>query len=359
MSQTPPPLPAPPPPLLPVLARPWALLPKLWAAMFAEERLLIGIIVVAVLACLATGTGFSFDPVTGYQGLFMANMGGVIVLSRLIFLWRRWRPSPNAWFQGINFEAEFGLVRATIFLIAYLTIYSNLKARIPAFNDNVWDEQLANFERAIMGGFDLVAWARGAQQWPDFIMLLDETYHHGYIFMAWLMMVLYLNHGPRHVRFLVTSMGVLYLAGVVLTAIWPTRGPCFIERDAYTWMREQDTSSWGSQQFLLKALNRTENALAKGTWLEAKAFTGIAALPSLHVGHCVLLIIFAAMYAPRMNIVLVPITAITWVATIVFGWHYLMDGVVAIPMVFGSVWVARKLVFGAEPWTRYDPPPAG
>ena len=117
------------------------------------------------------------------------------------------------------------------------------------------------------------------------------------------------------------------------------------------------TSSWGSQQFLLRAFDRTEEAVLNGQWLEAKAFTGIAALPSLHVGHCVLLIIFAALYSPKMNFVLVPITLITWTATLAFGWHYLLDGIVAIPMVFASVWVSQRLVFGDEPWTRYDAPP--
>lgn len=357
MSNTPPPLPAPNPPLLPILIRPWQWLPKLWQGMYREEKTLLWVILIGAAACLATGTGFSTDPVSGYEGLFLTNMGGVIILSRLIFLWRRWRPSPSAWFQGVSFEAEVGLVRATVFLIAYLSLYSNIKARIPAFNPYIWDDQLYAFENAILG-FDLVAKARELQAYPEVVELLDDTYHHGYVFMAWLMMVLFLNHGPRHVRHLVTSMGVLYLSGVTMTAIWPTRGPCFEQRDQYTWLKDMKTSSWGSQQFLLKAFDRTEEAVLSGQWLDAKAFTGIAALPSLHVGHCVLLIIFAALYSPKMNLVLVPITLITWTATLAFGWHYLLDGVVAIPLVFASVWVSKRLVFGTEPWTRYDAPPA-
>jgi hypothetical protein len=71
-----------------------------------------------------------------------------------------------------------------------------------------------------------------------------------------------------------------------------------------------------------------------------------------------LLVAFAHTYAPRLNWLLVPILLGTWLATLAFGWHYLTDGLVAIPLVAVSMALSRRIVFGKEPFTLLDPPPA-
>jgi hypothetical protein len=54
--------------------------------------------------------------------------------------------------------------------------------------------------------------------------------------------------------------------------------------------------------------------------------------------------------------VYVPITLVTWVATIVFGWHYLADGLVSVVLV-PLCYAAAGRIIGVEPAARASEEP--
>lgn len=324
--------------------------------LYPEERWLLAVTTFVAIVCMSTGTDFTVNrTITGYRGLFFLNLITILAVARVVLWWRRRHPNPRAWYNLITLDAEIFLMRATAFLMAYIAVYTNIKSRIPILNPAVHDWGLRTFEMKLLGGFDYVAAARGIQAWPRVAHALDKVYHHDYLFMTVMTLVLFLNNGPRHVRHLLTSMGILYLGGVTITVLWPTWGPCFFERGAYLWMEKLDLEAWHSQEMLLRYYKVAVDAGQLATPMKANAFTGIAAFPSLHVGHCMLLVAFARVYAPRLNLLLVPILLLTWLATIVFGWHYISDGIAAIPLVMGSMWLSQRLIFGKEPPPMLDP----
>jgi hypothetical protein len=324
------------------------------ARLLPEERLLLAVIAVAVSACLATGTGFTVQRVLdGYDNLFALNLVFILVASRVVLSRRASRPS-SGYYQLIDLGAEISILRAMGFVLAYITVYTNLKARIPIFNGATHDAELRAFEQAIFLGADPVDWARTLRHHWDFAAFLDRVYHHDYLFMTLSTAMLFINNGPRHVRHLVTAMGFMYLIGVTTTIAWPTLGPCFVNREAYTWMDVRDLESWASQEFLQKYYEVSVDRAADPAPISARAFSGIAAFPSLHVAHCLLLTRFAWTYHRRLVWVFAPVTALTTLATLVFGWHYLLDGLVA-PLLVAVSWsLSRRVIFGNEPFVVQD-----
>lgn len=340
------------------MARVGAELRKVYEYLLPEERALLWVALGAAFLCVSTGTGFTVRRVmNGYDNLFAYNLAIIFITSRAIYWWRQQRPHPMAWNDSPSLRADLSMIRATLFLMGYLTVYTNFKVRIPMLNPDEHDWGLRMFERNLFFGVDPVEEFRTLQEHPNLMRMLDEVYHHGYLFMALCTLLLYVNHGPRHVRHLVTSMGCLYIIGIAVTALWPTVGPCFFEPGSYKWLKQLGLESASSQGMLRGQQKAALDAFELAEVRDVRAFTGIAALPSLHVAHCMLLVRFAKHYFPRLNWLFVPATILTWVATLAMGWHYLMDGLVAPLFVAVAWWCSQQLIFGEQNPLRYDPKP--
>ncbi len=312
----------------------------IWDGLLPEERLIGLILLLVGVGFQAAGLGFQVSRIVdGYSTMFGFNLALLFTATRLRHAWRRRKGGQP---DNVGFANDIALLRSTAFLFAYLTVYSNIKARIPILNGAVHDEALRAFETAVTGA-DLSAAALGLSSNTALMAFLDDIYHHDYIFLT-LSVFLLLDRELLGLRRLVTAMGLLYLMGVALTAAWPTLGPCFADREAYTWLRDQGLQSWSNQEWLLKSHTAAVEAAAAGEPVTARAFVGIAALPSLHVGHCMLLCRAAWTHHRRLLLLYVPVTLLTWAATLAFGWHYLSDGLASIPLVLLSWWLAGRVV---------------
>lgn len=323
---------------------------QIWGLFLPEERLIGLIALSAAVSLYAIGQSFQLSRIIdGYSSMFGFNLALLFTATRLRHAWRRKRGAATG---NVDFSADITLLRSTAFLFAYLTVYSNIKARIPILNPEFHDEALRRFETTL-SGVDLVERASTLRSSPALMGFLDDVYHHDYIFMT-LSVFLLMDRELLGLRRLVTAMGLLYLLGVLITVAWPTLGPCFADRGAFTWISEQGLQSWSNQEWLLKTYRATLEAEANGLPVSGRAFVGIAALPSLHVGHCMLLCRAAWTHHRRLLLLYIPVTLLTWLATLVFGWHYLSDGLASIPLVFLSWWLAGRVV-GTERTLPGDP----
>jgi hypothetical protein len=305
-----------------------------------EERVLLGIVVAVAIMLFSQGTELDLvRTIQGYDGLFLKNLCLLVLVTRLRQVYRRWKdPSVG----NVSLAHDLTLLRVTGHLFLWISTYTNIKVRIPLLNDAIHDDTLRNLEASVLG-FDLPIVARRVQHWPTIADALDRVYHHDYIFLT-VSVLLLLDQDLKGVRRLVTAMGLLYIVGVCITALWPTQGPCFVERDAYQWMKTQGIPSWKSQGWLWTNYSDAARLAVEGKTHKVYAFTGVAALPSLHVGHCLMLCAAAWTYHRKALWVYVPITIITWWATLVFGWHYLSDGLASMVLVPICWALAGKIV---------------
>ena len=117
--------------------------------------------------------------------MFAGNLLLLFVAIRFRALGRYWAGGP----EHTPLAMDLTLIRCTAFLFGYITLYSNLKVRIPVLNPATHDATLRSFETAVLG-FDITAWTRTVQEWPQVAHWLDLVYHHDYIFLTFSMSAL-------------------------------------------------------------------------------------------------------------------------------------------------------------------------
>jgi hypothetical protein len=317
-----------------------------------EEMFLLFFGAAAAVACSTWAVEFEVGSVAAeYAWLLFYNLALIVIISRGVLAYRRRNPRAGAFLNTLHLPSEVTLVRSTFFLIAYLTIYSNIKTQIPMLNGGTYDQVISQFESSFLG--DPVGSALSLKSYPWLVELLDRIYHHQYLFMTLTALLLFLNNGPRHFRHLFFTFALLYLVGITISAVFPVVGPAFVNPDDYAWM--EGLRARKSQGFLGYVYKSLVDHQTQGTDFTPRAFAGIAALPSLHVGHCMVLALFAWHYHRKLIWIYAPMVFLTWLATLVLGWHYLVDGIAVIPLVWGAWWVSQRVIFGGTPASRVDP----
>lgn len=310
-----------------------------------EELALVPVAALVGALCWSTGTGFSVRSLlAGYAPLFLRNLAVVLAAGAVV---RAIRARRGAAMAGPGLADAATLVRAVAFLFAYVLLYTNLKVRIPLVHPgNPGDAVFAGIDGALGGGGP-AAWVERLKDVPWLVRLLSRVYRHNYALLTLTCLLLFVAKGPRQVRHLFVAMGITYLLGVGLTLALPSLGPCFVDRSSALWLRDEPGRAiWRAQELLLRQEALVSSAYWTGRPFEAVAWSGIAAFPSLHVAHCVMLCWLAHTHHPRLLWLYVPVTALVVLATIVFGWHWAADALGALPLVAVARWLAGRLVLG-------------
>ena len=116
------------------------------------------------------------------------------------------------------------------------------------------------------------------------------------------------------------------LMGAGLAVAMASVGPCFVD-DFYAWDRFAPLMERLQSYEGLLATNAMEYLLSVQGQLAVGG--GISAMPSLHVGIAVLILLVVNDYFPRFRAVGVAYVATIYVGSIHLGWHYATDGLVS------------------------------
>lgn len=222
-------------------------------------------------------------------------------------------------------KTDMDMLRSTLLLVFSLVVYSNIKTRVQFINGKVGDETFLDLDNVLFGT-QIIA---DTEQWfaanPGVVSYFQQIYIHDYLWMVVLVGILYIRRDVLSIRWTMSALSITYIVGVIITVIYPSLGPCFIEPERFEWL--QRTAIGGSQRWLAEYYMRSVRIVAEGGVIEARAFTGIAAFPSLHVAHMVVMMMIALRSVPVYCFWMLWITVATVIATIGFGWHYAVDAV--------------------------------
>jgi membrane-associated phospholipid phosphatase len=100
-------------------------------------------------------------------------------------------------------------------------------------------------------------------------------------------------------------------------------GPVFLDGDRFLWLK--GTRVRGAQEFLAFYFNSSLDRVNAGETVVSRAFAGIAAFPSLHVAHMAIMLWIAIRTIPAYAVWMGWVTLTTTLATIGFGWHWVVD----------------------------------
>jgi hypothetical protein len=230
------------------------------------------------------------------------------------------------------------------FYVTYLA-YRNLKSIVPLLRpEDNFDTQLADFERGLFGGndpADLLHTLLGTGVAAEILSIVYVVF----IALVPISLAIALVFSPNLLGglFYATAMSINWGLGIVSYLLLPAMGPIFAAPAGFADLPATETSRL---QGLM--LDQRLDFLRDPT--AADATQNIAAFGSLHVS-----IIFTAAVAAhmlglgrRLRIGIWVLFALSVIATIYHGWHYVVDDVAGIIMGLTALALARRLT-GFEP----------
>jgi hypothetical protein len=246
-------------------------------------------------------------------------------------------------------------------LIGSFNAFKQMVLPLAGFGADPW---LARADRLLFLGNDGWRVTHALFGSAEATFAMDRLYHGwflpmalGVILCAWLPATTY----RLRTQYLLSYIGVWIGLGSLLAVLLPSVGPCFYSdlvgpSPAYEELMRrlgEMRSAEGSQLFALKnqaVLIRAqggENLVIGG---------GISAMPSVHNALAALFAIAAWQASRPLGVLLGLYALVIWVGSIHLGWHYGLDGVVAVAATLGIWKVAGRIadrlerpIFAAQP----------
>ncbi len=239
------------------------------------------------------------------------------------------------------------------FYVSYMA-YRNLKGVIPLLRPGeLFDRQLLDFERGLFGGHDPAALLHSLLGTGVQTQVLSGVY---VLFIVLLPLSLTLamvfSRDLQDGLFYATALSINWPLGAASYFMLPALGPVYAA--PATFANLPDSKASYLQGVLLdQRLEYLRDPVA------AKVAQSIAAFASVHISMIFTAAVVAHLLglARRLRIGLWALLAVTTVATVYLGWHYVVDDVAGVLIGLAALALARGLT-GFKLHTR-RPPPSG
>lgn len=263
---------------------------------------------------------------------------------------------PTLAFKRIVIRNRHWLMRGLLFVALVFPLgrtVGSYKNAIPTLVPFYADPYLIAADRSIFG---LDPWRlTHAFIGPLGTVILDRAYAVWYLMMMLLIGWFCFTRNPKlQVRGLFAYLSCWFFLGNLLATALSSVGPCFYDAFYHSnyyqpLMQSLDETN---RQYDIKALHAMN--YLRGTLGEDKIGAGISAMPSMHVTIAFLFFLATATYARArwVKIVAGLYAVMIFVGSIHLGWHYAVDGIVAIASTI-VIWIgAGRFVDWVEVYER-------
>ena len=255
-------------------------------------------------------------------------------------------PGAAASYVRTIFKASWVLDTVRIWAACELLLYSYmwLKVSIPFVNGRLWDVELARLDQALHGGFSPNRFLVALFEGTPLLAFFDVSY------VLWLPVSLALFGAfatlpdPRTRAQFVFSHVALWTLGVWLYVSVPALGPGLAFPGEWRTVRASLPRNVASQHKLLNNYGKVIEARRTGVLRAGfNPSFGVAAMPSLHVGVDWLLLLWCFRRARPLVSLFIGAVLVTFLGSIVTGWHYAVDGYVGIAVAQLCFWLAQRV----------------
>jgi membrane-associated phospholipid phosphatase len=233
-------------------------------------------------------------------------------------------------------------VRMTIFTALWLHAYSWIKLSTPILHPGLYDQQVLDFSRALSFGYSPTIFMVTLFSSPSLLRFFDASY--ATILFPALSIVpsFILSMTERRVRIaFMNSNTMLWLAGAWLYVAVPTLGPAYRFPEVWLPLAPYLRHTQQVQRLLIENYRAVQTSL-KTSSEPINIFFGVAAFPSLHVGFQVLAFCWMRKLT-RWSTIFALLALITFIGSVVTGWHYVLDGIAGALLAWACYLAAQRV----------------
>ena len=229
----------------------------------------------------------------------------------------------------------------------FLDVFTWAKTRIPHVNPFTWDALFTDLERTLHFGTFPWQWSLLLVPSGEAVRILELIYHPLFftiVFAFILFQSTIARPGPRALQTVLTYILVWVVLGNVAAMVFSSAGPCFfhlVEPEAanpFAPLMADLTALHASHGVAAVARQRILWAGYEGT---LPPF-GISAMPSVHIGIAALLLISGLRANRWAGALGVCFFLLMLVGSVRLGWHYAIDGYLAVVLVAGIWWATGR-----------------
>ena len=265
---------------------------------------------------------------------------GVCLAYPAIWLLRRIRSGGeggSGWGQFVDrylsTRQVVGIFVVMLWWTLFVTAFDTVKSYIPIVFSFRWDEALMEIDRVVHGGHHPWRLLFGFMNGSTTTVLVDKFYFSWYTYLLLVLMLHAWSPERKHrFRFLVSFAAVWVLLGNLMAAAASSAGPIYFDR-----VTDYQGNPYSALLAHLEAVHATDGlhamAIRDQLWANfqtERGFGAIAAMPSVHVAVAVLGALSAQAVDRRLGVLGWLYAAGVLVGSVYLGWHYALDGYVAI-----------------------------
>ena len=223
-------------------------------------------------------------------------------------------------------------IAVILFLLATAFIF--LKSVIPILNPFSWDQAFMEIDRLLFWGVHPWEVLHPFLGYPIVTFLINVIYYFWVptLLAFYLLLIFLANHHSLRLQYLVATVLVWFIGGNLLATLFSTAGPCYFASVGLA------HEPYAGLMAYLRGVNeiypiwalQLQDLLWQTFGQPQNSFNLISAMPSMHVGTSVLF----ALLAWRLNVwfgwVMTGFAMLIFLGSIHLGWHYAVDGLVAL-----------------------------
>ena len=340
---------------------------KIFMILNRGNYVFLGLVALYLLICwrlsAAHGLEDSFHPVfyldTGmvmtlslaaFYGLGLALRAYYIMIfirpERLTaYLWQEFRSGP------LRAERFLRALPLFIGMVFFLSAFTSMKQIIPGIHPFTWDETLLRWDRAIHFGIDPWRLLQPLLGYAPVTWAVNLIYNLWLpaLFVALYWQALSLRSLQIRMQFFYSFILCWAINGTFLAIAFSSVGPCFLERlngnDHF--LPLMDYLNGVNERYGLFAIMTQNMVWESIAQKETMIGGGISAMPSVHVSTALLFLLTALKMKLRLWPCFAAFFAVILLGSVHLGWHYAVDGYLAILTTLGlwllAGWLSRKM----------------
>ncbi len=233
-------------------------------------------------------------------------------------------------------------LRIWVAILIFNYTYFWLKVCVPMVNPKLWDQAFARIDNLLHFGFSpsivLTEAVRGT------LLGGIDLWYGLWLPTVSLTIAFFCAHSRDRVRrAFVLSCVLIWVLGAWLYVALPALGPIYVFTDIWRDILPNMPSNAGAQQLLWENYQTIQRGIQDGQLYRFNPTRGVAAMPSLHVGVHWMFMLWFHRHVRPLFIPAAAATFLTFLGSIITGWHYAIDGYVGIALGTLAFWVAIRL----------------